>query len=513
MKKNLFRIRHALLVVLVTLFASCESEKKNHATVIPADAILVSSIDLKSIATKSGMGEKSTQAQIEKLKEEMAKGVSNQASALIKQLFDNPSTSGIDFSKKSYLFMQLEDSPLNSKGDITLASPPNLGAVLPIKNSNEVTKMLTTLGTELGSAAPSKSESDYWEMKFDQNFSIMYNDYALLILAKQNGTAAQIGAKLMIQESEMSICKNPTFQTLETKNSDLAFILNLEAIPAEQIQQMYGENSPLAPGCELKDLGIVCELNFEKGKIVATSETLPHSEAWKNALKKAEKVSNKMDKKFLEFIPADALFVAGMNFNGKVYKEEYQSLMNSLTQSLMLMGDLGKTYTEMIESLTYVQGNAVIYVKVKGMLDISGEAFVEGDEAEMNALLLNIPNEKGVEKGRKENYSYISYNVNPAGEKKTANSFAESEAGATFNRAHSGMFLNITEINKLAPLLMGNRMDPTTKIGLDFLQTLDYTVLTQHSYTKAAWEIVLNNKTDNALKVYVDMLSKNLAAM
>lgn len=505
MKTISLLIRQAMVVALVAIIAACSSDEKNHATVIPSDAFMVGSLDLKSVAQKGNLSELNNNATVKKLKQEMTKGVSKESATLVNEILENPTASGIDFNKKMYLFAQMGGNKTSHNVNSIIDTPSCVGAAIPVKSRDAVTKMLSTLATEAGVTPPTESGLGYLSMKLESDFTLTYNDFVLLLLKKEQGEAAEEAKKLMTQESATSIYPNLTFIEMEKKRSDIAMMVNFQAIPTTYYNQMYGEN-PFEEGCEMKDLGLVCGLTFDNGSMTLSAETLLYSEAWRNSIKKAEKITNKLGKRFLQYVPSDAAMVAGVNLDGKLYQEEFQPMLTKAFQSLALLGETGEIYAELLNSLTALQGDAVAYVKLQGVEDISAQAFMEGDEQEMSELLAEIPSFLQVDKGSKENYSYIAYNAADAGGKRVKNSFAETPAGELFSQSHAALYLSFNAVNQVAPQLMGRRQTAEQKMALDALAQIDYTLFTQQSPTKVEWKLVMANKQENALKIYMDKI-------
>ena len=95
------KFRHLLMLlsVAVVLFSSCSNSAQKN--VIPKDATMVVSFDLKEIATK---GELSSSPYLAQLKA-FAAMESPETGKIVNDLIEDPAISGIDFSEPAYLFV------------------------------------------------------------------------------------------------------------------------------------------------------------------------------------------------------------------------------------------------------------------------------------------------------------------------------------------------------------------------------------------------------------------------
>lgn len=93
----------SVLTVLIVLLAAC-SKTSEYTHVIPADASVVASIHLKSLADKAGLGDKENEASKEKVLEALKSGMNAAAFQQLEKVMNNPSKSGIDVTSPIYVF-------------------------------------------------------------------------------------------------------------------------------------------------------------------------------------------------------------------------------------------------------------------------------------------------------------------------------------------------------------------------------------------------------------------------
>ncbi|KAA6306856.1 hypothetical protein EZS27_041481, partial [termite gut metagenome] len=107
MEKKTIYCRFSLLMILVILFiVSCN--EKTYTNVIPADAALVLSFDLKSIMDKGGLNDGENVELKQKLVDALTLGgeLNAESSELFKRIIKNPAESGIDIASPMYIFSQ-----------------------------------------------------------------------------------------------------------------------------------------------------------------------------------------------------------------------------------------------------------------------------------------------------------------------------------------------------------------------------------------------------------------------
>lgn len=102
MKKNI--LGYCLLLVAV-LLASC-SKKNNYENVLPKDAAMVVSVDLVSMAEKSGLSGDEGAPVVARLNEALKSGAEG-AGELIDKITKDPSESGLDLTEKFIILLNL----------------------------------------------------------------------------------------------------------------------------------------------------------------------------------------------------------------------------------------------------------------------------------------------------------------------------------------------------------------------------------------------------------------------
>ena len=100
-KKTISRL--SVLAVLIVFLAAC-SKTVEYTNIIPADATVVTSINLKSLASKAGLNDKENEAAKQKVLEALKSGMNAATFQQLEKVMNNPSESGIDVEAPVYVF-------------------------------------------------------------------------------------------------------------------------------------------------------------------------------------------------------------------------------------------------------------------------------------------------------------------------------------------------------------------------------------------------------------------------
>lgn len=100
-KKMISRL--SVLTVLIVFLTAC-SKTSEYTNVIPADASVVASINLKSLASKAGLNDKENETAKQKVLEALKSGMNAATFQQSEKVMKNPSESGIDIESPFYVF-------------------------------------------------------------------------------------------------------------------------------------------------------------------------------------------------------------------------------------------------------------------------------------------------------------------------------------------------------------------------------------------------------------------------
>lgn len=299
----------SVLVVLIVFMAAC-SKTSEYTNVIPADASVVASINLKSLASKAGLNDKENEAAKQKVLEALKSGMNAATFQQLEKVMKNPGESGIDVESPFYAFSSSSFPYPTVVGKVS--NEDNLHASLDVMAKEQISQPV--------------SEADGYSFTTMNGSLLAFNSSTVMIVtvngASQTEKAKEAITNLLKQTADNSIVKSGAFQKMEKQKSDVNFFASLASIPATYRSQtsMMGLPTEVKP----EDITIVGGLNFEKGKIALKTENYTENEAVKALLKKQKESFEKVNGTFVKYFPASTL----MFFNAGVKGEGLYNLLS-----------------------------------------------------------------------------------------------------------------------------------------------------------------------------------------
>lgn len=301
-KTNLF-LSLSMLVTLVIVMASCSNKGAGYTNVIPADASVVMSFDVKSLSQKCGVKDDTKQKMIEAFKN----GVDAETFSQVEKIMNDPNESGISVNDKLYFFCTT-DKYLP-------------GFVAKVKDAAKLKNMFALLEKQQVTK-PLEEKSGCFITEIPGQTLFVFNENVLLI-ATSNTTQEQVLA-WMTQPADKGINTNKGFQKMEGEKADIAAFVSMDALmnASSSINKAQGVPAPdvnglLPEGVSLKDMNLIYTLNFEKGKIALGMINYTENEQLKKLYEENKKMCGTMKGTFMDFFPASTMFYMGMNVKGE----------------------------------------------------------------------------------------------------------------------------------------------------------------------------------------------------
>lgn len=307
-KKMISRL--SVLVVLIVFMAAC-SKKSEYTNVIPADASAVASIDLKSLAEKAGLNDKENAAMKQKMMDALKNGMNAATFQQFEKVINNPTESGIDVKSLVYIFT----SPTFSYATLVanVDNEDKLAASLDVMAKEQVCQLV--------------ADGDGYRFTTMSGNLLAFNASAVIIVNVQGESQTEEAktaiTNLMKQTADNSIGKSGCFQKMQKQKGDINFFASMAAIPEVYARQL---NTGLPSQIDLKDLSILGDLSFEKGKIAAKFENYTENEEVKEWMKKQQKAISKVNNTFLNYFPVSTLAFMNIGVNGN---ELYNILLDN----------------------------------------------------------------------------------------------------------------------------------------------------------------------------------------
>lgn len=271
-KKTISRL--SVLAVLIVFLAAC-SKTSEYTHVIPADASVVASINLKSLASKAGLDDKENEAAKQKVLEALKSGMNAATFQQLEKVMKNPGESGIDVASPFYVFSSSSFPYPTVVGKVS--NEDNFHASLDVMAKEQICQPI--------------SEADGYSFTTMTGSLLAFNSSTVLVVnvsgTTQTEKAKEAITNLLKQTADNSIVKSGAFQKMEKQKSDINFLASMEAIPATYRNQI---SMGLPTEVKTEDITLVGGLNFEKGKIALKTENYTENEAVKALIKKTNGV-------------------------------------------------------------------------------------------------------------------------------------------------------------------------------------------------------------------------------
>ena len=298
-KKMISRL--SVLAVLIVFLAAC-SKTSEYTNVIPADASVVASINLKSLASKAGLDDKENEAAKQKILEALKSGMNAATFQQLEKIMKNPSESGIDVESPVYVFSSSSFPYPTIVGKVS--NEDNLHASLDVMAKEQICQPV--------------SEADGYNFTTTNGDLLVFNNLTVMIIdvngASQTEKAKEGIVTLMKQTAENSIAKSGAFQKMEKQKNDINFFASMTAIPSNYRNQVsMGLPAEVKP----EDITLVGGLNFEKGKIALKTENYTENDAVKDLLKKQMESFGKANNTFVKYFPASTLMFFNIGVKGE----------------------------------------------------------------------------------------------------------------------------------------------------------------------------------------------------
>lgn len=292
--------RLSVLMVLIVFMAGC-SKQVEYTNAIPADATAVVSINLKSLIDKAGLKDKENEGIKQKMMDALKSGMNAATFQQVEKVIENPSESGIDVNSPIYLFSSV--------------SFPYTTVLAKISNADKLHATLEVMSKEQICQQAEEGDGFSYAVIPGKGMLAFNNHVALMVDGSdsQMEAARQAIPNLLKQTAESSVATNTGFRKMQSQKGDVNFFAAMASIPNAYARQI---NFGLPTQIDMKDLMVVGNLGFEKGKIALQCETYSDKEEVNALLKKQEKAVTKLSSKFLKNFPESTLAFLNFGANG-----------------------------------------------------------------------------------------------------------------------------------------------------------------------------------------------------
>lgn len=290
----------AWLAGICLFLASC-TDGTRYVQALPADAALVSSVDLESLAGKAGLrdGDKGT-ALADRFKK--AFGDLGSLNSVVDKVLRNPSECGLALNDKLYFFMGAHAS--------------SAGILLRVADEDKVDDLLERLSEQQICESLHKMDGGKWTTA--GKFLIAYSDVAfLMLMSPQGGNPADLqhqAGRLLRQDENEGFGVSSDYEKLSSEQGDVVTFASLNLLPQTYLTSLVmGTSTELDP----QHIQLLASLEFLEGKAVLDVQVSAATEEMIRQLKKFQESGKQIKGTFLDCFPANTGLWIASNMNGK----------------------------------------------------------------------------------------------------------------------------------------------------------------------------------------------------
>lgn len=289
---------YASLLALVLMSCGGGSDYRN---AIPAKSAAVVSIDLNSMAEKSGISGGNADKTLQNKVRNILTGSLSGSDALIGKVFDDVTESGLGLKDNIYAFAG-EQSRMG-------------GLLVKVVDEGKLEDLLDVFRTQQVCTAVRESEGCKWTVA--GNWLVAYNSSSLILVSDNKGSepeslVRQASMWLRQQDGE-GFTSSSDFGLMQQKKGDIVMWGTLEALPHEIV---YPVTMGISAELQLKDVKSVTSVNFENGKTVIDVETVVTDKIMKSLMDKKQTVTREIEGNYLDVFPANTAFWMSGNIKG-----------------------------------------------------------------------------------------------------------------------------------------------------------------------------------------------------
>ncbi len=494
-----------LIFITVLLFMVSCSSKTEYTNAIPEDAAMLASVNLESIVQKSNIEGKEGDALVNKISNALKSGLSGEAYKTAERILKDPSTSGLSFQDKIYLF--------------STPSSNMFGIIAKVEDEDDVEDLLQALKEE--NICETINDGDKCKWTKIGNSLCAFNNGTFLLLSNKSGDASSMQETLMSlmrQDKEKSFSNSKAFDKLESSNGDIALITNLSVIPSEITMRF---KMGMSADLKLEDLKYLVNISFDKGKIALTSESLIDNPSIIDSLNSQSQAFSPIKGNLIDLYPANTAVWGAISVKGKTL---YDILCTNPAIAQMLNNPMLPVDIE--EIISAIDGDVSIGYSSSSLEDmivyaqVTNENFLSSIE-DLRPLLAMTRGQMQLNKlspssyefrimgesiwfGVKENILYITNNSVMAKEalRRYGVSLNNSSWASEVSKNRIFMNVNSKDIYKDISFTTDYRL----RIIAPALKYCDYINLMIPDWKSGRIDIVMNDKNINALQLIVKEL-------
>lgn len=507
MKNFLQPWKLACLAAVSMLIVSCGGSG-DYRTILPADSFMTMSVNLASLAEKSGAcnGEENPIYTRLKAKLDRYQSLSAEEKEYMLALLKNPGESGLDLKKDLFFFVAMEGS-MN-------APVMRGGMLLPIGDKAKFDDLLARINEKSGITPQTKEGVSVINLGKEDDAEVLcaYNDLAVMFYIAQNGSEdldADV-RKLLNQKSGESLMGDKVVAEQLSRNNDINMVIS------------YGEllpllNNPMLSSMPmmdaLKGATMAGSVNFEKGKIVADAVMSYKDKESETKMMDFYAYVKPQTGALLRYIPANSIGTVSYGIDGeKMYSvlaamPGYGMLMaNPIVKQVMdaFDGDLVISFSGISDDGLYPLASLLTQVKDPAVLEtivtnLAGMPIEQQAQGEYSIKMGGVTILFGV----KDDVLYCTTDAVV----KTALDGAQIESlsgmSGIFKDQSGTFYLDFQGLNRMIAQMVGGNVTPQVEAALSVLGMF-YDMEAYGTMKSAKMTVNMVDKDQNAFKTICD---------
>ena len=297
MRKQFFKLA---MLSLALLLVGCGKDTE-YMNVIPAEAPVVVAFDCEKMAEKCGLFANSPSESQAKIKSDLMNRLSVGQADLLEKILNDPTTSGVDWTQKAYLFM--------------VPNTKLCAVVVSVTDKEKLRFTLEVMGKEDFRGGFHDENGYTWIQGKDQ--LIAFNDKACVSVdtgtSKQNKELKSNIDLWMAQSADKSFVSTEYFEMLADRKGEVAIFSDLNQLHENVsllVSTIYAEE------VEMNDLKYLAGISFGNGQLAVNGELVVKDEKLLDAIKDKQDIFQKVNGKTLKKLPATTPLWCSVGLDG-----------------------------------------------------------------------------------------------------------------------------------------------------------------------------------------------------
>lgn len=308
-----------MFVVVILVLCSCS--KKDYLKVIPADAAVVASVNLKSLSEKSDFAHSALMGMMERVVDgDMGE---------LQEYKDNPMATGIDFTQPLYLFLMQNNV---------------YGIVAKVSDRGDFEKFIAALRKQDIASRPVEKNGVMCGTMGTTNYAFN-NDVLLMVDGDGASTNTLVG--MMENEGESFVDTEAYGRMSDADDKDIVVYANLGYLP-EGVQKEFKKNA-VDGLLNMGDVELLSSIDFAKGSAIMKTKWWGKTAKAQKTIDEMKDGLRKIDGDFLDDLPNDLFVWIGIGTTGEKALERLKG--NAQTKEALFMLERGVDVEQMIRSI------------------------------------------------------------------------------------------------------------------------------------------------------------------